>query len=446
MATIFISHSHADQRLAERLHDFLDDIFEKKIDVLRSSDISAIATGTPWKEWINQNIVTCDVAIVLLTESSLRGRWVLWEAGAVAGVQYFRDSQEGSASAGGNQKSDAGRVRVLNFGIPTSDMGPFAGDQSKDGRSPEAVSVFAQELLRTFKTELGDKTYDSSLIHVKEKAKNFVTNALDDLRYTPIPASEPLVQNWLAQLDNALNEKSYHWATSAKRWINIAFLGIGKADDSEPIDFRIHLRLARAFEAINDKAEAIRQLQLARGLSPNDMLVLRNLGKLFRGHDNAELEKTLKHMGEMDSKVFSEDREAIALKVGSLFDNGAYESVVDLLKAANSSVVESDVYLLNWRALATLKQSGLGSARSIFAALERRIGSNPDNFWDQAGRINALMAKGEKAEVVDALQKLANFKESKQNMRSASKYFDEICTSANLAVDWRQILGMTGDS
>lgn len=446
MAKIFISHSHADRRLAERLHDFLDVISDKKFVIQRSSDISAIPTGTPWKQWIDNNIVTCDVAIVLLTESSLRGRWVLWEAGAVAGVQYLRDRSELPAWAGGNLKSVEGRVRVLNFGIPSSEMGPFAGDQSKDGRNPEAVSHFAKELLLTFQEELGNDTYTSSLMHLNDKAKNFVTNALDDLRYTPIPASEPLVQNWLAQLDSALSNKNYHWATSAKRWINIAFLGIGKADDSEPIDFRIHLRLARAFEAINDKAEAIRQLQLARDLSPNDMLVLRNLGKLFRGRDKVELEKMLKHMEEMDSKVFSEDREAIALKVGSLFDNGAYESVIDVLKTANTAVVEGDAYLLNWRALATLKQSGLGSARSIFAALEKRIGPNPDNFWDQASRVNALMATGDKAEVIDALQKLAGYRESKDNVQSAAKYFDEICNAANLDVTWRQILGMVGDS
>ena len=444
MPKIFISHSHADHRVAERLHNFLNDISENKFDIQRSSDISAIPTGTSWKRWIDDNIVTCDVAIVLLTESSLRGRWVLWEAGAVAGVQYFRDHPEVSAQVTGNPMPVEGRVRVLNFGIPTSDMGPFAGDQSKDGRSSKAVFQFAFELLDTFQEELG-KTYAKSLTQLNEKARNFVTRALDDLRYTPIPASEPLVQNWLAQLDSALKDKNYHWATSAKRWINIAFLGIGKADESEPIDFRIHLRLAKAFEAINDKAEAIRQLQLAHGLSPNDMLVLRSLGKLFRGHDNAELEKTLKHMQDMDPKVFTEDREAIALMAGNLFDRGAYGRVVEVLNDANSTVVEGDAYLLNWRALAALKHNGLESARSHFAAIERCIGPNPDNFWDQASRANALMAKGKAAEVVEALEKLADYKESKNNVQSAAKYFGEICAAAGLDVPWRQILGLAGD-
>lgn len=446
MLKIFISHSHADKRVAERLHEFLNDISENKFDVQRSSDISAIPTGTSWKQWINDNIITCDVAIVLLTESSLRGRWVLWEAGAVAGVQYFRDRSEQSAQMPGNTKRVEGRVRVLNFGIPTSDMGPFAGDQSKDGRSPESVFEFAFELLGTFKSDLGEKTYDRSLTKLKDKAGNFVSKALDDLRYTPIPASEPLVQNWLGQLDSALTDKNYHWAASAKRWINIAFLGIGKADDLEPIDFRIHLRLARAFEAINDKAEAIRQLQLARGLSPNDMLVMRNLGKLFRGHDIAQLEKTLKHMQEMDPHVFSEDREAIALKVGALFDKGAYASVIDVLNGANSNVIESDTYLLTWRAIATLKHNGIEAARSSFAAIEKRVGPNPDNFWDQASLINALMAKGDKGLAHEALQKLAVFRESKAHVQSAAKYFDEIASAANLDIPWRRILGIAGDS
>lgn len=250
------------------------------------------------------------------------------------------------AQATGNLEPVEGRVRVLNFGIPTSDMGPFAGDQAKDGRNHEAVSQFATELLRTFQKVLGDDTYSRSLTQLKDKARDFVAKALDDLRYTPIPASEPLVQNWLSQLDNALEDKNYHWVTSAKRWINIAFLGIGSADYSEPIDFRIHLRLAKAFEAIDDKAEAIRQLQLALGLSPNDMLVQRTLGKLYRRHDDAALQKTLEHMQEMDPKVFSEDREAIALMVGNLFDRGSYERVIEVLKGANPAVIEEDAYPL----------------------------------------------------------------------------------------------------
>ncbi|WDD97891.1 toll/interleukin-1 receptor domain-containing protein [Thalassomonas actiniarum] len=445
MSEIFISHSHADHRLAERLHNFLTDISDNKFEVHRSSDISAIPTGTPWKKWIDDNIVNCDVAIVLLTESSLRGRWVLWEAGAVAGVQYYRDKAKAPKQEAGEQQAVEGRVRVLNFGISSSDMGPFAGDQAQDGRNPESVSQFAFELLETFQQKLG-KTYAKSLMQLDEKARNFVEQASEDLRFTPIPASEPLVQNWLSQLDRALEEQNYHWATSAKRWINIAFLGIGKAGESEPIDFRIHLRLARAFEAIGDKAEAIRQLQLARGLSPNDMLVHRALGKLYREYDEAELQKTLAKMEDMDPKVFSEDREAIALMVGDLFDKGAYERVVSVLNDANKAVVEKDAYLLNWRALATLKHEGPEAARARFSALERFIGPSPGNFWELASQINALMVKGEEAPVIEALEKLVNYKESKGNLNSASKYFDEICDAVGLKVPWREILGMADDA
>jgi tetratricopeptide (TPR) repeat protein len=448
MAKIFISHSHADNRLASRLHGFLNEISANKFDVQRSSDISAIPTGTSWKKWIDENIATCDVAIVLLTESSVRGRWVMWEAGAVAGVQYYRDRPEAMAQPPGNPNSGHGRVRVLNFGIPTTDMGPFAGDQTKDGRSVEAVSEFAAELLDTFKQELG-ATHSKALRQVDEKAKTFVEKALDDLRFTPIPATEPLVQNWLSQLDDALAKKNYHWVASAKRWINIAFLGVGNADACEPTDFRIHLRLAKAFEEIKNRDEAIQQLNLARRLSPNDMIIHRTLGKLYRKYNATALKQTLACMEEMDPQVFTEDREAIALKVGDLFDLGCYDQVVKLLNEANQAVIADDAYLLNWRALATLKDGSIELARKRFAAIEARLGPNPTNFWDQATRVNALIARSaqtEVSEVINALEKLAEYKESKENLRSAAKYFDEISAAAGLAVPWRKILAIADDA
>jgi tetratricopeptide (TPR) repeat protein len=335
-------------------------------------------------------------------------------------------------------------VRVLNFGIPTTDMGPFAGDQTKDGRSVEAVSEFAAELLDTFKIELGT-THSKALRQVDEKAKTFVEEALDDLRFSPIPASEPLIQNWLSQLDEALAKKNYHWVASAKRWINIAFLGVGNADACEPTDFRIHLRLAKAFEGIKNKHEAIQQLNLARRLSPNDMIVHRTLGKIYREYNPTALKQTLACMEEMDPKVFSEDREAIALKLGYLFDMGCYDQVVKLLNEANQVVIESDNYLLNWRALATLKDGSLEQARTRYATMERKIGPNPDNFWDQASLVNALMARCAETEVINALEKLATYNEPIDNWRSAVKYFDEISATAGLSVPWRKILGKADD-
>ena len=175
------------------------------------------------------------------------------------------------------------------------------------------------------------------------------------------------------------------------------------------------------------------------------MLVHRGLGKLYRKYDDAELQKTLKRMQELDPRAFSEDREAIALMVGDLFDKGSYERIIELLNDANHAVVDQDTYLLNWRALATLKQEGIDKARIRFDALGKRIGVDPGNFWDQATRVNVLMAKGEEAPVLEALEKLASYKESKNNLQSAAKYFDEISGAAGLNVPWREILGMVDD-
>jgi hypothetical protein len=50
------------------------------------------------------------------------------------------------------------------------------------------------------------------------------------------------------------------------------------------------------------------------------------------------------------------------------------------------------------------------------------------------------------SEVINALEKLAEYKESKENLRSAAKYFDEISAAAGLAVPWRKILAIADDA
>jgi len=86
---IFLSHSHLDRSIAAALKTLLDDLFGDRVAVSYSSDESpegGIAPGEPWLAWIQRVLATTDTTYVLLTPNSIRRAWVLWEAGAAAGV------------------------------------------------------------------------------------------------------------------------------------------------------------------------------------------------------------------------------------------------------------------------------------------------------------------------------------------------------------------------
>ncbi len=108
----------------------------------------------------------------------------------------------------------------------------------------------------------------------------FVEDAQDILPGPPIHQRQDLVLEWTARLDTQLAKNNPAFVRSARRWINIAFLGAAKADDKEtPIDFRLHSRLAEGFRRLKEWERAKEQLLLAQQLSPRDMLVLRELGR-----------------------------------------------------------------------------------------------------------------------------------------------------------------------
>src|SRR6185436_16798694 len=87
---IFLSHSTGDRVIAEALKKLLEDLFGKnRVRIDFSSDQEAgggIAPGANWLTWITDKITQDDRTYVLLTPSSMRKPWVLWESGAAAGV------------------------------------------------------------------------------------------------------------------------------------------------------------------------------------------------------------------------------------------------------------------------------------------------------------------------------------------------------------------------
>jgi len=81
---VFISHSHADQALAEALVEFVLGALELDPDALRCTSVPGhqLPFGRTISEQLKADIGETSAILVLLTRESLKSKWVLFELGA----------------------------------------------------------------------------------------------------------------------------------------------------------------------------------------------------------------------------------------------------------------------------------------------------------------------------------------------------------------------------
>jgi tetratricopeptide (TPR) repeat protein len=439
---LFISHSHSDWRLAERLQGLIESISGQGIDVSRSSEKGAIKSGENWRDWIDDKVLQCDVAVVVLTPGSFRGRWVLWEAGAVAGVQYER--LKGAAVPSGD--AQARRVRVIRFTLGANELGPFSNSQVPNGLDAAEMIGFGSELLEDFRDGLDAKARTKGLVNLEKEVNAFVADAAEALRFTPIQRDEGVIQDWLARLDEAKARRDDRWIVAAKRWINTAFLGVGHADAhkaGEAIDFRIHMRLADAHGRLREWEGAIEQLKLAARMSPNDLVIQRELGGAYRSMKRSEdLKDTLARMEELDPAIFKVDREGIALRCGFLTMIPDWPAAERALEQADAGIVSADLYLANWRAIASMKAKGAPASRPHFEQLRQLLQGRQDlSFWDRATLVNALLALSGAAAQGEVVE-LGLPARTKDEIESATRFFDDVLAAFGHTFDWRAAAGL----
>ena len=84
--SIFISHkSVRDAELATLLKDKLRSLGDKNIEVFLSKDI---AGGEQWQDWVERNVINCDMLLLLHTSEHEDNRWLLYEAGVYRGSRH----------------------------------------------------------------------------------------------------------------------------------------------------------------------------------------------------------------------------------------------------------------------------------------------------------------------------------------------------------------------
>lgn len=431
---IFISHSHADASLAELFERFLEEISYHSVTVQRSSKEGDIEYGTSWIDWINAKVQTADITFVLLTPSSFSAKWVLWEAGAVSGVQKAVKTL---------RDDDSREVIPVKYNIDRhEDLGPFEGIQTTDGINPDQMVALARHLLKKFEQKgvlEPEKVFDS-VVDLRATCSAHIKEVRAVLERLQISQTQDVVQEWIERLDRALDSRDYAFVRSARRWINIAFLGLGRADDrGTAIDFRLHMRLAAGFAALQEWKEARDQLTLAKSLSPRDMLVLRQLGRTeLELDDSAAARRVCDQMRELDENVLTEDEEALMLSVRIHIQNGDEASALDELKEA-SKLVHDSAYSLNMLAILTSKVEGYAEAEAHFRALRKlETGVDGQSIWSVGNLINAALGLGDERTADTLLDTLQEMDGASENRQSISRYFDEIISHREgFIYDWK---------
>jgi hypothetical protein len=142
---IFFSHSTRDRDLASALKTLLKEFFgEGPLEIDFSSDQDAgggIPPGAQWLPWIREHIELADRTYVLITPNSVAKPWVLWEAGAAAGVALALNKQS--------------PVVPITFGVEDADIpSPLSSGQRIRGDTDGANGI--PRLLTELNRDLGE--------------------------------------------------------------------------------------------------------------------------------------------------------------------------------------------------------------------------------------------------------------------------------------------------
>jgi TIR domain len=436
---VFISHSHQDERLASRFEQLLKNVTADQVEVWISSKKGSIEYGKSWIDWIHEQVTTAQTTFVFLTPSSFAGKWVLWEAGAVEGVRRVLAAQSDKESG---QERHVIPIRFLLPQTPDA-MGPFQGVQVADGlNAPSLHEVcltfqdnLRQQLDKNGRMKMGREGADAAL-----ECGTFVQDAHDILRDLPIHQREDLVLEWAARLDTQLAKGNAAFVRSARRWINIAFLGASKADEVKtPIDFRLHTRLAEGFKQVKEWRRAKEQLLLAQQLSPRDMLVLRELGRAeleTNKEDTRPARELIDTMKSYDPEVLSADEEALTLQVRIFVQGSDWQSAFEVLEKAPDLARES-TYVGNMRALAALHMNSPNARRYFQDLLDRERKGGRKDIWTLGNLVNAALALGDNQAADIYLGELGKNPDAAVQKDSIARYFDDIVRLTKSDYNWR---------
>ena len=386
---IFISHTHEDKALADAFERMVTELFSGYVKVAYSSNPElGPKHGARWLQWIEREVKVSDFALVLLTPSALQKPWILWEAGAVAGTAIAGEGEER-------------RVRSLVFRVPVEQIpDPFRDIQLLHGDNEPEMESMLYEWMNTLPAGISGKAG----ARLKDTLRKYFTDVNSALDTAPLVATEAVVQEWSIRLEQLGVQRRMSEVRTLHDWLNIAF---GRQrDDKRPLDMRLHRRLGELYLQEKNYEEAAEQFELARQISPRDILILRQLGRAYmglaeKGSEKAsqEVQKIMEAIEKLDGKAFERNVECAALK-GRWLRQRDPDAAREVYRKAFQNNLHS-YYMGDVLGQMELQLGQKAAAEKTYRQVLKIIDDNNErNLWAQATSANASIVLGEDPSVV----------------------------------------------
>jgi tetratricopeptide (TPR) repeat protein len=432
---IFISHTHADEAIANALDEAIGDLFgQGTVEVVYSTKKGrgGIRAGEDWYAWIIRQVRESRVALVLFTPASIAKPWLYWEAGAVYG------------SALAEASPDLRRVRPLLYGLRRNDVPTtFPTTQAARGDRREDMDELLTGLFDDFEGAVPRQV----LLEAGRKLPHVLDTYLETvqvaLRHAPLAPTEENVQEWCARLDRLREEDRVSEVQHIHDWMNVAF---GSEDQQPmPIDLRLHRRLGELYLDVREYQQAADQFELARRLVPRDIFVLRALGQAYLGGDEAEAAGgVIDDIGELDPEAFAHNVECAALKGRWLLQRGRGQEAENVYDRAFEHHPDS-YYLADLLGQVRLELGDQDGAREAYTQALEIIERLPEqNLWVEATAATAAVVAGDQAKALQHLQRARALQPTQENLdaieRGLRRCQRALGLGENAFAEWQLVL------
>lgn len=427
--SIFISHTHTDQAIADAIRDAVRTLFGDAVAVSYSTNKElegGIKPGDDWFHWIGRQVQEARAALILLTPASVQKPWVLWEAGAVAGAALANDDPEHRI------------LRPISYRLRKDDIPtPFGREQITDGLAESDVARLFEDLVGQFTAGLSAQRVIKTSQRIDPACKTYLVQANEALRTAPLLVTEAAVQEWLERIIALEQGGRLSETDELHDWLNVAF-GRGTGANERPLDLRIHRRLGELYARAGKADRAAREFDLARQLAPRDIYVLRKLGKAYLDQRRSEdAGKVIKLIAELDDKAFVRNAENAALKARWFIDQGSSNEAQAVLKAAFEENPRS-YYLADLLGQAQLSSGRIDEARQTYGQVLTLIdGLRERNVWTIATGFTAALVLDDRDRQSSFLHTLAALSPTKEEADSVRRGVGKVAQA--LGIDSRSL-------
>ncbi|MEU3849383.1 TIR domain-containing protein [Streptomyces sp. NPDC029554] len=438
--SIFISHTHSDEAVANAVRDAVFALFGRDLVSVTYSTSRELGEGVrfgeDWFQWIGEQVRTATVTLVLLTPTSVQKPWVLWEAGAVYGAAV---AGEGTALR---------RVRPVAFQIGWNDVpSPLRSSHAQIARGDQyrEIKQLLDEFVSDFSTYLpGNEAIIRAAQNVAGAAEAWLTSVSDALRMSPLIPTEPVVNEWCERLDSLSDSHRYSEVQHLHEWLRVAF---GQPDGAaaQPIDIRLHRRLAQLYMRSASYEAAAQEFELARRLSPRDIFVMRSLGQAYmslRRHE--EVGAVIEDIEKLDGGAFVKNAECAALKGRWYRDRGRHQDAHDVYARAFDANPDS-YYLADLLAVAKLQLGDRPGAEATYRRAIEIVERNRErNIWAFATAANASIVIGNAKQAARYFASIREMEPSEADLESVDGGLMRLKSALQLGADevagWRALL------